>query len=86
MLCGVREVVDWQALTFLSNNRRLDLRQRKLVNITAVASIAAYLSTIIVILTKCVPIHRNWQVYPYPGGTSYESLPEGTHFRVDNTS
>lgn len=39
-----------------------------MVLITACTSVALYVATIIVILTRCMPFHANWQVYPYPGG------------------
>lgn len=46
----------------------LNLQQQRLVKITAVACVLAYVSTIVVILTRCLPFEKNWQVYPYPGG------------------
>ena len=45
----------------------LNLRQQRLVKLTGVICIVAYAVTIIVFLTHCHPIHRLWQIYPYPG-------------------
>ncbi|KAL0766416.1 hypothetical protein CaCOL14_010861 [Colletotrichum acutatum] len=48
---------------------RLNLQQQKMVKITAGACVLCYVATVLVIMTKCMPVHRNWQIYPYPGGS-----------------
>lgn len=47
---------------------RLETRQRRLVIIAAVACVFSYMATIGVVLLRCLPFHKNWQIYPYPGG------------------
>ncbi|KAH6859293.1 hypothetical protein B0T12DRAFT_453888 [Alternaria alternata] len=54
-------------MLFFYRRLTLNLQQRNLVKITGAVCIAAYIATIIVFLTHCHPIHRLWQVYPYPG-------------------
>lgn len=56
-------------LTSLSN--RFQLEQQRLVKIASVLTVLAYISTIMVCLTRCMPFHKNWQVYPYPGGKNH---------------
>lgn len=46
---------------------RLDTFQKRLVIVAGVAWICSYLATIGVVLLRCLPFHRNWQIYPYPG-------------------
>jgi hypothetical protein len=46
---------------------RLNLRQHTLVKWTGAICVVGYITTIAVFLTHCHPIHRTWQVYPYPG-------------------
>ncbi|KAG8418350.1 hypothetical protein J3458_005771 [Metarhizium acridum] len=57
-------------MLFLYGRLTLDLKQRQMVKITAVACVAAYISLIAVIWSHCTPIQRKWQIHPYPGGTS----------------
>lgn len=49
--------------------RRLTLatRQKRLVYMAAVACVTSYMATIGVVLLRCLPFRRNWQIYPYPG-------------------
>lgn len=49
---------------------RLATRQQKIVKWTSVATILGYVGVIVVIWSHCTPVQRNWQVVPYPGGTS----------------
>lgn len=46
----------------------LDTKQKRLVIIAAVACMCSYLATIGVVLLRCLPFQKNWQIYPYPGG------------------
>jgi hypothetical protein len=46
----------------------LDLKQRKMVKTTAIVCAAAYVATMIVVLSHCIPMSHKWQIYPYPGG------------------
>ncbi|KFG81335.1 hypothetical protein MANI_030169 [Metarhizium anisopliae] len=57
-------------MLFLYGRLTLDLKQRHMVKITAVACVAAYISLIAVIGSHCTPIQRKWQIHPYPGGAS----------------
>ncbi|KID71394.1 hypothetical protein MAN_00993, partial [Metarhizium hybridum] len=54
-------------MLFLYGRLTLDLKQRHMVKITAVACVAAYISLIAVIGSHCTPIQRKWQIHPYPG-------------------
>ncbi|KAK4082861.1 uncharacterized protein Triagg1_1751 [Trichoderma aggressivum f. europaeum] len=65
---------------------RLDLRQKQLVNITSGVCLAGYVSTVIVMLTKCLPIHKNWQVYPYPGDACALNIPNYLALVVTNVT
>ncbi|KAG5953580.1 hypothetical protein E4U53_004679 [Claviceps sorghi] len=49
--------------------RRLTLvtKQKRLVYVAAVACVCSYLATIGVVLLRCLPFERNWQIWPYPG-------------------
>ncbi|KAG5932124.1 hypothetical protein E4U59_007719 [Claviceps monticola] len=49
--------------------RRLTLvtKQKRLVYIAAVACVCSYIATIGVVLLRCLPFQRNWQIWPYPG-------------------
>ncbi|RSL72405.1 hypothetical protein CEP51_011916 [Fusarium floridanum] len=46
----------------------LGLWQRKVVIWTQVGTVLAYGGVITVIWAHCTPAHKNWQVYPNPGG------------------
>ena len=48
--------------------RRLGLAQQNIVKWTGLASALAYVAVIAVIYGHCTPVHKNWQVVPYPGG------------------
>lgn len=50
------------------NRITLGLQQQKLVKWTGLACTLAYLAVIAVIWGHCTPVHKNWQVVPYPGG------------------
>lgn len=57
-----------------------------LVNITSGVCVAGYVSTVIVMLTKCLPIHKNWQVYPYPGDACALNIPNYLALVVTNVT
>lgn len=46
----------------------MNLNQQRFVRITAWTCAAGYVATIIVILTRCTPIHKTWQILPIPSG------------------
>ncbi|KAL7945277.1 hypothetical protein V8C42DRAFT_322680 [Trichoderma barbatum] len=73
-------------MLFLFRRLTLDLRQKQLVNLTSGVCIAGYLSTLIVMLTKCLPIHKNWQVYPYPGDACALNIPNYLALVVTNVT
>ncbi|RYP05601.1 hypothetical protein DL765_009802 [Monosporascus sp. GIB2] len=62
-------------MLFLLNRLTLNLNQKRLVLITAWTCGAAYITTIIVILTRCTPIHRTWQILPLPGDACSKNIP-----------
>ncbi|PGH36151.1 hypothetical protein GX50_01006 [[Emmonsia] crescens] len=62
-------------MLFLYNRLTLNLNQQRAVKITAVTCVLAYIATIIVILTRCYPIQRVWQIYPYPGDACALNIP-----------
>ncbi|KAG5928370.1 hypothetical protein E4U42_000763 [Claviceps africana] len=45
----------------------LDLKQRKWVNTCAILCVITYVAGLLVTFTHCTPLHKKWQVYPYPG-------------------
>ncbi|KAJ4863676.1 hypothetical protein T069G_00206 [Trichoderma breve] len=73
-------------MLFLFRRLTLDLRQMQLVNITSGICVAGYVSTVIVMLTKCLPIHKNWQVYPYPGDACALNIPNYLALVVTNVT
>ncbi|KAM3534409.1 hypothetical protein MY4038_002374 [Beauveria bassiana] len=54
-------------MLFFYRRLTLDTFQKRLVLVAGVAWICSYVATIGVVLFRCLPFHRNWQVYPYPG-------------------
>ncbi|PGH08929.1 hypothetical protein GX51_00986 [Blastomyces parvus] len=62
-------------MLFLFNRLTLNLSQQRAVRVTAVTCVLAYIATIIVILTRCYPIQKVWQVYPYPGDACALNIP-----------
>ncbi|KID69112.1 hypothetical protein MAN_01626, partial [Metarhizium hybridum] len=54
-------------MLFFYRRLTLETRQRRLVIIAAVACVFSYMATIGVVLLRCLPFHKNWQIYPYPG-------------------
>ncbi|ATY63579.1 hypothetical protein A9K55_008667 [Cordyceps militaris] len=54
-------------MLFFYRRLTLDTFQKRLVLVAGVAWICSYVATIGVVLLRCLPFHRNWQVYPYPG-------------------
>lgn len=46
----------------------LETKQKRLVLVAALACVCSYIAIMGVVLLRCLPFHRNWQVYPYPGG------------------
>ncbi len=51
--------------------RRLGLTQQKFVKWTGLACFFAYAGVMGAIWGHCTPVHKNWQVVPYPGGRSW---------------
>ncbi|KAK7407881.1 hypothetical protein QQX98_009940 [Neonectria punicea] len=49
------------------NRMTLGLKQQKIVKGTIYATIVAYVAVIAVIWGHCSPVHKNWQVVPFPG-------------------
>lgn len=45
----------------------MGLKQDKFVKGTMIACVLAYVGIILVLWCHCVPVQRNWQVYPNPG-------------------
>ncbi|KAH7175632.1 hypothetical protein EDB81DRAFT_939765 [Dactylonectria macrodidyma] len=45
----------------------LGLKYQKTVRYTQIACVLAYIGVIAVIWGHCTPVHKNWQVRPYPG-------------------
>lgn len=45
----------------------LGLKQQRIVKWTQYATIVAYVAVIAVVWGHCTPVHKNWQVVPYPG-------------------
>ncbi|GJC78754.1 hypothetical protein ColLi_01592 [Colletotrichum liriopes] len=43
------------------------LPEERLVKVVSVITVAAYLATLSVVTGHCRPMHKLWQVYPYPG-------------------
>lgn len=54
-------------MLFFYRRLTLETKQRRLVYVAAVACLISYIATIGVVLLRCLPFHRNWQIYPYPG-------------------
>ncbi|KAK2591330.1 hypothetical protein QQS21_010983 [Conoideocrella luteorostrata] len=54
-------------MLFFYRRLTLETQQRRLVYVAAVACICSYIATIGVVLLRCLPFYRNWQIYPYPG-------------------
>lgn len=54
-------------MLFFYRRLTLDTFQRRLVAVAGALWLCSYLATIGVVLLRCLPFHRNWQVYPYPG-------------------
>ncbi|KAM3436357.1 hypothetical protein NHJ13734_005127 [Beauveria thailandica] len=54
-------------MLFFYRRLTLDTFQKRLVLVAGVAWICSYVATIGVVLFRCLPFHRNWQIYPYPG-------------------
>ncbi|KAJ6788241.1 hypothetical protein PWT90_10622 [Aphanocladium album] len=54
-------------MLFFYRRLTLDTFQKRLVLVAGVAWICSYLATIGVVLLRCLPFKRNWQIYPYPG-------------------
>ncbi|GJC94554.1 hypothetical protein ColKHC_03380 [Colletotrichum higginsianum] len=44
------------------------LPEERLVKVVSVVTVAGYLATLGVVTGHCRPMHKLWQVYPYPGG------------------
>lgn len=53
---------------------RLGLKQQKIVKWTIYATIIAYVGVVAVIWGHCSPVHKNWQVVPFPGGKFVHKL------------
>lgn len=50
---------------------RLGLWQRKIVIWTQFGTVLAYIGVVAALWGHCTPLHKNWQVYPNPGGKRY---------------
>ncbi|PTB69340.1 hypothetical protein BBK36DRAFT_1111006 [Trichoderma citrinoviride] len=73
-------------MLFLFRRLTLDTRQQRLVHVTALVCLAGYVSTIVVMLTKCLPVRKNWQVYPYPGDACALNIPNYLALVVTNVT
>ncbi|QUC15877.1 uncharacterized protein UV8b_00118 [Ustilaginoidea virens] len=54
-------------MLFLYQRLTLNLKQERLVKITAWICAVAFIAAIAVVLGHCSPIHKKWQITPYPG-------------------
>ncbi|KHN94415.1 uncharacterized protein MAM_07731 [Metarhizium album ARSEF 1941] len=54
-------------MLFFYRRLTLETRQKRLVTVAAVACVCSYVATVGVVLLRCLPFRRNWQVYPIPG-------------------
>ncbi|TIC90100.1 hypothetical protein CH35J_012033 [Colletotrichum higginsianum] len=73
-------------MLFLYRRLTLNLQQKKMVLITAVACVLCYVATILVILTRCMPFHKNWQIYPYPGDACALNIPNYIALAITNVT
>ncbi|KAK6218427.1 hypothetical protein QIS74_06307 [Colletotrichum tabaci] len=73
-------------MLFLYRRLTLNLQQQKMVLITAVACVLCYVATILVILTRCMPFHKNWQIYPYPGDACALNIPNYIALAITNVT
>ncbi|WYZ46646.1 hypothetical protein EsH8_IX_000871 [Colletotrichum jinshuiense] len=73
-------------MLFLYRRLTLNLQQQKMVLVTAGACGLCYVATIIVILTRCMPFHKNWQVYPYPGDACALNIPNYIALAITNVT
>ncbi|KAF6816449.1 hypothetical protein CMUS01_12266 [Colletotrichum musicola] len=73
-------------MLFLYRRLTLNLQQQKMVLITGCTCVALYVATIIVILTRCMPFHANWQVYPYPGDACALNIPNYIALAITNVT
>ncbi|KAK2040454.1 hypothetical protein LZ31DRAFT_529685 [Colletotrichum somersetense] len=71
-------------MLFLYRRLTLNLRQKRMVIVTALTCVLFYIVTIIVILTRCQPFHANWQVYPYPGDSCALNIPNYIVLAITN--
>ncbi|KAK2797919.1 hypothetical protein FQN50_009015 [Emmonsiellopsis sp. PD_5] len=71
-------------MLFLYNRLTLNLSQQRAVKFTAVTCVLAYIATILVILTRCYPIQKTWQIYPYPGDACALNIPNYLALVVTN--
>ncbi|EFQ34150.1 uncharacterized protein GLRG_09294 [Colletotrichum graminicola M1.001] len=54
-------------ILFFFSRITLATSQQRVVKWTAIATILAYMGVILVIWCHCTPVHKNWQVVPFPG-------------------
>ncbi|KAG6036504.1 hypothetical protein E4U41_005697 [Claviceps citrina] len=54
-------------LLFFYRRLTLATKQKRLVYVAGVACVFSYIATIGVVLLRCLPFQRNWQIWPYPG-------------------
>ncbi|KAF4785627.1 hypothetical protein HER10_EVM0008204 [Colletotrichum scovillei] len=73
-------------MLFLYMRLTLNLQQQKMVKITAGACVLCYVATVLVIMTKCMPVHRNWQIYPYPGDACALNIPNYIALAITNVT
>ncbi|KAI8932017.1 hypothetical protein NX059_010911 [Plenodomus lindquistii] len=60
--------------------------QRKLVRLAGAVCVLAYVVTLVVYFTHCLPLYRLWQVSPYPGEGCARNTPNYIALVVTNTS
>ncbi|KAG5999881.1 hypothetical protein E4U21_006162, partial [Claviceps maximensis] len=73
-------------MLFFYGRLTLDLKQRELVNICAIICAVTYLAALLVTFMHCAPLHKKWQVYPYPGDTCAVYVPNFYVITVMNVS
>ncbi|KAG9252517.1 uncharacterized protein F5Z01DRAFT_675996 [Emericellopsis atlantica] len=62
-------------MLFLLGRITTNLNQQRFVQLTAWTCGAAYVATIIVILARCAPIHKTWQILPIPSDACSKNIP-----------
>ncbi|KAG6013633.1 hypothetical protein E4U54_006518 [Claviceps lovelessii] len=73
-------------MLFLYGRLTLDLKQRGLVHLCAILCVITYVGALLLTFTHCTPLHKKWQVYPYPGDTCALYVPNFYVITVTNVS